>query len=162
MPDWLVKDEDEVERWAYEEDEDKFLGRGSRQRKEVDYTDSLTEKEWLKAIDDDGVDYEEEDDKKKKKTRKRRKKGDEDDEPMPKKRRGDSSIDPSMKRTMKRLMDIIINYTDGRHQLSTPFMKLPSRRELPDYYEIIKKPLTINKLIQKIDEGKVSILKITI
>lgn len=25
------------------------MGRGSRQRKEVDYTDSLTEKEWLKV-----------------------------------------------------------------------------------------------------------------
>lgn len=51
LPDWLVKEDDEVEDpFAYEED-DTILGRGSRQRKEVDYTDSLTEKEWLKAID---------------------------------------------------------------------------------------------------------------
>jgi len=34
-------------------------------------------------------------------------------------------------------------------------MKLPSRRELPDYYEIIKKPLDIKKILQRIDEGKV-------
>ena len=34
-------------------------------------------------------------------------------------------------------------------------MKLPSRRELPDYYEIIKKPLDIKKIQQRIDEGKV-------
>ncbi|XP_076397622.1 ATP-dependent helicase brm isoform X4 [Megachile rotundata] len=159
LPDWLVKDDDEVERWTYEEDEDRFLGRGSRQRKEVDYTDSLTEKEWLKAIDDDGAEYEEEeeDDKKKKKTRKRKKKGEEDDEPIPKKRRGGgSSIDPKMKRAMKKLLMIVVNYTDSTdgRLLSEPFMKLPSRRELPDYYEIIKKPLTINKLLQKIEEGK--------
>ncbi|XP_034171103.1 ATP-dependent helicase brm isoform X2 [Osmia lignaria lignaria] len=159
LPDWLVKDDDEVERWTYEEDEDRFLGRGSRQRKEVDYTDSLTEKEWLKVIDDDGAEYEEEeeDDKKKKKTRKRKKKGEEDDEPMPKKRRGGgSSIDPKMKRAMKKLLMIVVNYTDSTdgRLLSEPFMKLPSRRELPDYYEIIKKPLTINKLLQKIEEGK--------
>ncbi|PBC26249.1 ATP-dependent helicase brm [Apis cerana cerana] len=159
LPDWLVKDDDEVERWTYEEDEDRFLGRGSRQRKEVDYTDSLTEKEWLKAIDDDGAEYEEEeeDDKKKKKTRKRKKKGEEDDEPMPKKRRGTgSSIDPKMKRAMKKLLMVVVNYTDSTdgRLLSEPFMKLPSRRELPDYYEIIKKPLTINKLLQKIEEGK--------
>jgi hypothetical protein len=38
-----------VERWTFEEEEENFLGRGSRQRKEVDYSDSLTEKEWLKV-----------------------------------------------------------------------------------------------------------------
>lgn len=49
LPDWLVKEDDEVDRWGYEEVEDSLLGRGTRQRKEVDYTDSLTEKEWLKV-----------------------------------------------------------------------------------------------------------------
>lgn len=162
LPDWLVKDDDEVESWTYEKDEDRCLGRGSRQRKEVDYTDSLTEKEWLKAIDDDGVEYEEEeeeeDDKKKKKTRKRRKRGEEDEEPTPKKRRGTgSSVDPKIKRSMKKLIMLVVNYTDSTdgRLLSEPFMKLPSRRELPDYYEKIKKPLTINKLLQKIEDGKV-------
>lgn len=167
LPDWLVKDDDEVERWTYEEDKDRFLGRGSRQRKEVDYSDSLTEKEWLKAIDDDGAEYEEEeeDDKKKKKTRKRKKKGEEDDEPMPKKRRGGGAlVDPKMKQAMKKLIMLVVNYTDSTdgRVLSEPFMKLPSRRELPDYYDIIKKPLTINKLLQKIEEGKVSICLIHI
>lgn len=49
LPDWLVKEDDEVERWGYDDVEDSLLGRGTRQRKEVDYTDSLTEKEWLKV-----------------------------------------------------------------------------------------------------------------
>lgn len=52
LPEWLVKEDDEVDPFECEED-DTILGRGSRQRKEVDYTDSLTEKEWLKAIDGD-------------------------------------------------------------------------------------------------------------
>ncbi|XP_043588909.1 ATP-dependent helicase brm isoform X2 [Bombus pyrosoma] len=156
LPDWLVKDDDEVEKWASEEEEDKLLGRGSRQRKEVDYTDSLTEREWLKAIDEDVAEYEEEeeDDKKKKNTRKRKKKGEEDNEPMLKKRKR-TSIDPKIKRTLKKLLMAVINYADSTGRiLSEPFMKLPSKRELPDYYEIIKKPLTINKLLQKIEEGK--------
>lgn len=50
LPEWLLKGEEELERLAYEEEEaEQLLGRGSRQRKEVDYTDSLTEREWLKV-----------------------------------------------------------------------------------------------------------------
>lgn len=48
LPDWLVKEDDEVDPWNYDDNES-ILGRGTRQRKEVDYTDSLTEKEWLKV-----------------------------------------------------------------------------------------------------------------
>ena len=47
---YQVKEDDEVDVLAYEEEEEKILERGSRKRKEVDYTDSLTEKEWLKVI----------------------------------------------------------------------------------------------------------------
>ena len=158
LPEWLVKDDEEVEKCVYDDDDEKFLGRGSRQRKEVDYTNSLTEKELLRAIGEDGCEFdeEEEEDKKKKQPRKRRnKKADEDDEPSVKKRRGQSGMSPKLKRCMKKIMSLVVNYTesDGR-ALSEPFMELPSRREFPDYYEIIKKPLAINKLIQKIDEGK--------
>lgn len=49
---------------------------------------------------------------------------------------------------------IIIYSTDGR-LLSEPFMKLPSRRELPDYYDVIKKPLDIKKILARIEDGKV-------
>lgn len=119
LPDWLVKEDDEVERWTYDENEDSFLGRGTRQRKEVDYTDSLTEKEWLKAIDDGGdfEDEEEEEEKvKKKKGRKRRsRKGDDSDvEPSTsvKKRRGQNCSDPKLKKQMKKLMNIVVKYND--------------------------------------------------
>ena len=36
MPEWLQKNEDEVERLTHEEETDKIFGRGSRQRREVD------------------------------------------------------------------------------------------------------------------------------
>lgn len=36
--------------WDLNEEEERYYGRGSRQRKEVDYSDSLTEKEWLNVI----------------------------------------------------------------------------------------------------------------
>lgn len=48
LPDWLIKHDDEVETWSFD-DPETLLGRGTRQRKEVDYADSLTEKEWLKV-----------------------------------------------------------------------------------------------------------------
>jgi SWI/SNF-related matrix-associated actin-dependent regulator of chromatin subfamily A protein 2/4 len=39
-----------VERLTFEEEEEKLFGRGSRQRKEVDYSDALTEKQWLRVM----------------------------------------------------------------------------------------------------------------
>lgn len=50
LPTWIMKDDAEVERLTCEEEEEKMFGRGSRQRKEVDYSDSLTEKQWLKVM----------------------------------------------------------------------------------------------------------------
>merc|ERR1712024_380333 len=41
--------------------------------------------------------------------------------------------------------------SDGRI-LSEPFYKLPSRKELPDYYEVIRKPVDIAKIQKRIDE----------
>ena len=49
LPTWIMKDDAEVEWLTCEEEEEKMFGRGSRQRKEVDYSDSLTEKQWLKV-----------------------------------------------------------------------------------------------------------------
>ncbi|KAJ9588656.1 hypothetical protein L9F63_018045, partial [Diploptera punctata] len=129
---------------------------------------------------DDGVEEEEEEERKpsRKKVRKRKRKDDDDGsgaststagnsatatEPAPpKKRRGrpplDKTIIPSIskhKKQMKKLMTIVIKYTDrdGRI-LSGPFMKLPSKQELPHYYNIIKKPMDIKKIQQRLDENK--------
>ena len=56
LPSWLLKDDFEVEQLTNEESDDKIFGRGNRQRKEVDYSDSLTEKQWLRAVEEDDFD----------------------------------------------------------------------------------------------------------
>lgn len=163
LPDWLVKEDDEVNVIDYDEEEEKILERGSRKRKEVDYTDSLTEKEWLKAIDEEGA-YEDEEDeeeekKAKKKRGKRKRKGDDDDDEIiptsSKKKKSNSGAESRLKRQMRNLMNIVVKYTDSDGRvLSEPFMKLPSKSKLPDYYDIIKKPLDIKKIFNRIDDGK--------
>merc|ERR1712147_307496 len=54
---------------------------------------------------------------------------------------------------MKKLIEVVMQYedSDGRI-LSEPFYKLPSRKELPDYYEVIRKPVDIAKIQKRIDE----------
>ncbi|XP_023029619.2 ATP-dependent helicase brm isoform X2 [Leptinotarsa decemlineata] len=162
LPDWLIKQDEEVETWNFD-DTDALLGRGTRQRKEVDYADSLTEKEWLKAIDEDGdYDDEEEEEKevKKKRGRKKRKRDDSDEEGSStgrKRKIPQNKAEAKMKKKMKKLMTVVINYTDrdGR-QLSDQFIKLPPRKEYPDYYTIIKKPMDITKIMNYIEDGRYS------
>ena len=45
--------------------------------------------------------------------------------------------------------------SDGR-VLSDPFMKLPSRRALADYYEVIKTPMDIQKILTRVEDARVS------
>ncbi|EEB19078.1 conserved hypothetical protein [Pediculus humanus corporis] len=59
------------------------------------------------------------------------------------------------KERMRRLMVEEEGYSDGRI-LSEPFIKLPSKNKLPDYYDIIKKPLDIKKIFNRIEDGKYS------
>merc|ERR1712173_89731 len=74
-----------------------------------------------------------------------------DNEPRKKKKKGNKK----MIRKMKKLLEVVMQYedTDGRI-LSEPFYKLPSRKELPDYYEVIRKPVDIAKIQQRIDDEK--------
>ena len=53
LPDWLKNNVDEVEK-TLEKDED--LGKGHRQRKDIDYSDHLTEKEFLQALEEGNLD----------------------------------------------------------------------------------------------------------
>ena len=109
-----------------DEETDKL--RGSRSRKEIDYSDGLTEKQWLRAIDAEDEDGDGSrgstppPSSRKRGGRKRRKKdGDEEDDAVddkPKKRRGRppvekmSPITPRLTRCMKKLLDIVVGYED--------------------------------------------------
>lgn len=168
LPEWLRKDEKEVERLTYEEEEDKIFGRGSRSRKEVDYSDSLTEGQWLRAIEDGNLE-EVEERKKAKKAKKRKYVPDDDDSnsastpqnKKEKKRRGRPPLEkqppnpPKLTKMMKKLLDVVLSYkdSDGR-VLSEVFISLPSRKELPEYYEIIKKPVDFRKIKARIRDHK--------
>ena len=47
--------------------EERLFGRGSRQQREIDYSETLTEREWLKAVEDGTLEEVEEHKRKKKK-----------------------------------------------------------------------------------------------
>ncbi|KAH9515427.1 Transcription activator BRG1 [Bulinus truncatus] len=170
LPVWIVKDDKEVERLTMEDEEDKLFGRGNRARKEVDYSDSLTEKQWLRAIEDGNLDeVVEEVSQRSKKPKKRkseagtpgssRKKQHDslDDEPKEKKRRGRPPLEkqqpnpPNLTKIMRKLYNIVVNYKDNDGRvLSTMFMRLPSRKAAPEYYEIIPNPLDFKKISTRI------------
>ncbi|XP_043229221.1 ATP-dependent helicase brm-like [Amphibalanus amphitrite] len=165
LPDWLLRDEAEIDELTAEEDKEDLFGRGSRARKEVDYSDSLNDRDWLKAIgavDDEGNEIleDEEDDGGKKRGRRggasrstggRRR----DDDDAKRKRGSPGAVPARLKQGMKNIVQMIIDYVDADGRvLSEPFMKLPSRKDLPDYYKVIRKPVDIKKLLARIDEGK--------
>merc|ERR1712123_103265 len=137
-------------------------GRGNRVKKEVTYQEQMSERDWLKAIgadDDEGGEEDAtgafpEETPKKKKSKKKRDGGEghgHEEEPRKKKKKGNKRLN----KKMKKLLEVVMQYqdSDGRI-LSEPFYKLPSRKELPDYYEVIRKPVDIAKIQQRIEEEK--------
>uniref|UniRef100_A0A3P9D0C4 SWI/SNF related BAF chromatin remodeling complex subunit ATPase 2 n=1 Tax=Maylandia zebra TaxID=106582 RepID=A0A3P9D0C4_9CICH len=164
LPSWIIKDDAEVERLTYEEEEEKMFGRGSRCRRDVDYSDTLTEKQWLRAIEDGNLEEMEEEIRLKKRKRKRRQdkdSGREDGGTKAKKRRGRPPAEklspnpPKLTKQMNAIIDTVINYRDGSgRQLSEVFVQLPSRKELPEYYELIRKPVDFKKIKERVRNHK--------
>lgn len=162
LPEFLIQSTEDIEAaelLAEEEEKAILMGRGNRSKKEVTYQEQLSERDWLKAIGaEDGEDEEEDisgyvdETPKKKKVKKRREDEEgEGEEPRKKKKKGSKR----MMRKMRKLLEVVMQYedSDGR-VLSEPFYKLPSRKELPDYYEIIRKPVDIAKIQQRIEDEK--------
>uniref|UniRef100_A0A1I8FDY0 Bromo domain-containing protein n=1 Tax=Macrostomum lignano TaxID=282301 RepID=A0A1I8FDY0_9PLAT len=156
LPPWIVRDDVQVDSSLFETDESELGFGGKRQRKEVDYTDSITDQQFLRAIEEAAVAAPPAG----KRgggsgggAKRKKRESTDPEEPQSKKRRGrppQSSITPNpprLTRLMNRLLDIILTYrdSDGR-VLSEPFVKLPSRKELPDYYEVIRKPMDFAKI----------------
>ncbi|KAK7934480.1 hypothetical protein WMY93_005376 [Mugilogobius chulae] len=164
LPSWIIKDDAEVERLTYEDEEEKMFGRGSRCRRDVDYSDTLTEKQWLRAIEDGNLEEMEEEIRLKKRKRKRRQdkdSGREDNGAKAKKRRGRPPAEkfspnpPKLTKQMNAIIDTVINYRDGSgRQLSEVFVQLPSRKELPEYYELIRKPVDFKKIKDRVRSHK--------
>jgi len=165
LPQWLLTSSEDVERLANEEEADKVFGRGVRVRKEVDYSESLTDKEWLRAVED-GIDVDELEESKKKTKGNRKRKRTDDDKPtysaakQPKKRgrppaEKPSPNPPKLTKQMNKIMEHVIKYCDSTgRRLSDPFLQLPARKELPDYYETIKNPVDIKKIKERIKQHR--------
>merc|ERR1711899_332224 len=162
LPPYLLEEPpEEIEDSEDEEKKQLELGRGNRARKESNYNDAMSEKEWLRAIgaeeedgdDDDDAPADQDSGGAKKRGKKKKNRDDsEDDGPKKKKKKGALK---KLQKQMRKLLEIVIQYEDqdGR-VLSDPFMKLPTRKELPDYYEVIRKPVDITKILTKIEDGK--------
>ncbi|XP_072521061.1 probable global transcription activator SNF2L2 isoform X2 [Salminus brasiliensis] len=163
LPSWIIKDDAEVERLTCEEEEEKIFGRGSRHRRDVDYSDALTEKQWLRAIEDGNLEEMEEEIRLKKRKRRRHvdKGGRREDGEKAKKRRGRPPAEklspnpPKLTKQMTAIIETVINYRDGSgRQLSEVFVQLPSRKELPEYYELIRKPVDFKKIKERVRNHK--------
>ena len=56
---------------------------------------------------------------------------------------------------MRRIISEVADYTDAEDRvLADAFLELPSRKELPDYYEVIRRPLDIKKIRSRITTHK--------
>uniref|UniRef100_A0A671EA78 SWI/SNF related BAF chromatin remodeling complex subunit ATPase 2 n=1 Tax=Rhinolophus ferrumequinum TaxID=59479 RepID=A0A671EA78_RHIFE len=116
-----------------------------------------------KAIEDGNLEEMEEEVRLKK--RKRRRNVDKDpakeDVEKAKKRRGRPPAEklspnpPKLTKQMNAIIDTVINYKDSSgRQLSEVFIQLPSRKELPEYYELIRKPVDFKKIKERIRNHK--------
>eukprot|EP00064_Thunnus_orientalis_P000948 superscaffoldBa00000057_g949 len=54
---------------------------------------------------------------------------------------------PELTRQLNTLVDMVINYKDGLgRQISKGFVQLPSKKEVPEYYELIRKPVDFRRI----------------
>uniref|UniRef100_A0A8C9DWS3 Bromo domain-containing protein n=1 Tax=Phocoena sinus TaxID=42100 RepID=A0A8C9DWS3_PHOSS len=86
---------------------------------------------------------------------------DKDDESKKQKKRGRPPAEklspnpPNLTKKMKKIVDAVIKYKDSSgRQLSEVFIQLPSRKELPEYYELIRKPVDFKKIKERIRSHK--------
>ncbi|XP_075893553.1 polybromo 1, like isoform X2 [Nelusetta ayraudi] len=60
-----------------------------------------------------------------------------------------------LQQKLNELYDAVRNFTDGRgRRLSTIFLRLPSRTELPDYYATIKRPIDMERVRSHMAGGR--------
>ncbi|KAG8010550.1 putative global transcription activator SNF2L2 [Nibea albiflora] len=62
---------------------------------------------------------------------------------------------PELTRTLSTLVDMVINYKDGLgRQISKGFVQLPSKKEVPEYYELIRKPVDFRRIRERVRNHK--------
>ncbi|KAK6058327.1 protein, SNF2 family [Cooperia oncophora] len=65
------------------------------------------------------------------------------------------SDDQWLKQIDDAVYDILVGFktNDGR-EIAVPFIELPTKRELPDYYDIVHNPMDFVRIKKKIDKGR--------
>ncbi|XP_016145015.1 probable global transcription activator SNF2L2 isoform X1 [Sinocyclocheilus grahami] len=104
---------------------------------------------------------EEESNLKKRKSDQQGNQGSETGQEVVKKRRGRPPAEklppnhPKLTKQMNTIVDMVINYKDtlGR-QISKGFVQLPSRKEVPEYYELIRKPVDFRRIRERVRNHK--------
>ncbi|CAJ1070384.1 probable global transcription activator SNF2L2 isoform X2 [Xyrichtys novacula] len=62
---------------------------------------------------------------------------------------------PELTRMLSTLVDMVINYKDGLgRQISKGFVQLPSKKEVPEYYELIRKPVDFRRIRERVRNHK--------
>ncbi|XP_077479214.1 uncharacterized protein LOC144091062 isoform X2 [Stigmatopora argus] len=62
---------------------------------------------------------------------------------------------PELTRQLTTLVDMVVNYKDGLgRQISKGFAQLPSRKEAPEYYELIRKPVDFRRIRERVRNHK--------
>ncbi|CAK9440463.1 uncharacterized protein LODBEIA_P45630 [Lodderomyces beijingensis] len=54
------------------------------------------------------------------------------------------------KRFYQSTVNLLLDLREGDEQLASAFIKLPSKKFYPDYYHLIKKPVSINEILKRI------------
>ncbi|CAF1104484.1 unnamed protein product [Rotaria sordida] len=181
LPEWLKNDVEEVEK-TLENDED--FGKGRRQRKDIDYSDNLTEREFLQALEEGNLDGAVEQKRLKKQNRKNILSTSQDndidldetearssfDNPSTpiihqqnfSSKRGSvkkrlQTVDPKIAPQCRLLLERLLAYrTDDNRHLAQPFIRLPGQKQLPIYYQTIKDPIDFQRIKRKIDTYRYS------
>jgi hypothetical protein len=183
LPEWLKNDVDEVEK-TLENDED--FGKGRRQRKDIDYSDNLTEREFLLALEEGNLDDAVEQKRIRKQNRKTGLSSQDDDIDLDEtaacssfdnpstyisnqqnlsSKRGSVKkrleiVDPKIAPQCRLLLDHLLAYrTDDNRQLAQVFIRLPGPKQLPLYYQIINEPIDFQRIRRKIDTYRYSNLE---
>lgn len=165
LPEFLLHQEDEIE--EEEEEVEEELGRGTRVKKDITYQEHVSERDWLKAIgaEEEGGGSDSDQDQEITPTKKGKGRGpgrkkrdrddDEDEEEQGSAKKKKKKSNKGLIKKMKKLIEVVNQYQDADGRiLSEPFYQLPGRDELPDYYEIIRRPVDINKMEARIDSDK--------
>jgi ATP-dependent helicase STH1/SNF2 len=181
LPDWLKNDVDQIEK-TLENDED--FGKGRRQRKDIDYSDNLTEREFLQALEEGNLDDAVEQKRIRKQNRKNLLSTQDHDIDLDEteacssfdnppsisqtnqqntsSKRGSvkkrlESVDPKIAPQCRLLLDHLLAYrTDDDRQLAQVFIRLPGQKQLPLYYQIIEEPIDFQRIRRKIDTYRYS------